>query len=427
VIYASPDSEPIPPIMLSKTDGQSEVFLTAQAESPIEGDSWGLLLQYNCSIVEKVSDLTILKPRDRSNTADSTSSPMTPIFADPSGNTRVAVANQTFGYRRNLFGVVEYGYSKWPNTAMQNQLSELDSFWAQKKATGCYYNQYQNVTGDYHDVDQESIFEMILWQSLITPRFYDPVPNYDGHLGNNLTELYGGYSMRLEKDFTYTPIQGRMGNQSYPMSAVGVRCSSSSSVGTAQVDGARSRFTNFVRTDTPINNGTQRCATRFNAESISKIFDQSFSIFGQSFSNGQRTDWINDLFSSVSGETEYYAKLASDLELDNIVGDLIRLSYFQASDLRTSVLRAYAAYAINLMYSNGQGFIASDGVGGSLRNPNVTGFATGTVIKPGIIPMEVPMVMFFIWTLVAVGLCITYGFRLRWSDTVDEGIRTFRR
>lgn len=414
VIYTPPDAESMPPSVLPKDDGLSGVFLTAQAENPIEGTAWGLALQYNCSIVEKMSDLTLLTPRDRSNDTES------PSIVDLDNDTRVSIANQTAGPRRNLFGVAEYVYKLWPDSAMQDQLLEEDWMWSQKRATGCYYNRLQNVTGDYHDVDQESVFEIILWQHMTTPGFYEPLPNYNESLSHNLTELYGEYSTRLEEDYTYTHTQGPPEtNRSSAMSAIGVRCSSAASVGTAQIDGVRSTFTNFVRTDTPINNSTQRCATRLNSNTIAGILRASLF-------NGNQPEWINDLFSSVSGEPEFFAKVASDLEVDNFMGDQIRLSYLQASDLRSSMLRAYAAYAINLMYSNGQGFTAFDGRGADSGNPNVTAFSSGTVIKPGAIPMEVPMVMFFIWTLITVVLCALYGFRLRWSDTVDEGIRSFR-
>lgn len=418
VIYTRPDADPMAPSILPKDDGLSGVFLTAQAENPIEGTAWGLALEYNCSIVEKMSDLTLLKRRDRSNDTE-TSSVMTPIFADPDQNTKVFMANQTVGPRRNLFGVAEYGYKQWPDKAMQDQLFEGDAMWSQKRATACYFNRLQNITGDYHDVDQGSVFEMILWQKMVTPGYYDPIPNYNESLSNNLTDLYGEYFTRLEEDFTYTHTQEPETNRTIPMSAIGVRCSSSASVGTAQIDGVRSTFTDFVRTDTPINNSTRRCASRFNALSISNMLTKSFS-------NGDRTEWINDLFASVSGEREFFAKLASDLEIDNIMGEEIRLSYLQPNDLRNSMLRAYAAYAINLMYSNGQGFTAVNGKGVGSSNPNVTAFPPGTVIKPGVIPMELPLVMFSIWTLISVVLCAMYGFRQRWSDTVDEGIRSFR-
>lgn len=62
VIYTRSNAEePMPPGILPKDDRVSGVFLTAQAQNPIEGVAWGLSLEYNCSIVDKLSDLTVLK------------------------------------------------------------------------------------------------------------------------------------------------------------------------------------------------------------------------------------------------------------------------------------------------------------------------------------------------------------------------------
>ncbi|KAH6643835.1 hypothetical protein C7974DRAFT_382313 [Boeremia exigua] len=51
------------------------------------------------------------------------------------------------------------------------------------------------------------------------------------------------------------------------MTAIGVQCKSSSSVGTAYINGVRSRYSNFARTDTPISVQPNRCTYRFGVES----------------------------------------------------------------------------------------------------------------------------------------------------------------
>lgn len=48
------------PAALPKDNGVDRIFLTAQTENPIEGSSWDLLLQYNCSIVDKFENFRIL-------------------------------------------------------------------------------------------------------------------------------------------------------------------------------------------------------------------------------------------------------------------------------------------------------------------------------------------------------------------------------
>lgn len=431
VIYTRPDAEePMPPGALPKDDGVSGIFLTAQAQNPIDGTAWGLSLEYNCSIVDGLSDLTVLKKE--SERVNYTSSMyrfgMTPIFAGPKGQSirRVYIANETRNVG-NLYGVAEFGYKEWPDSDMTDQLLSEDSIWP--LPTECYLQ--QNMTGDYHDIDQESVFEIVLWQHMRTPGYFNPVPNYNESLSHNLTELYGEYYIVIEESLgrgDYIHIQREQvqnDDSASAMSAIGARCSSSASVGTARIDGVKSTFTDFVRTDTPIgSSANQRCGRRFNAKSIFESLSISLVINSYEVAG----PWLGVLFSSVSGEPELYAKMDANTTLELETAPVVRLSYLQASQLRASMLRAYAAYAINLMYSNGQGFLTFDGGDGmGLGNPNVTAFPSGTVIKPGPVPMEVVMVMFFIWTLATAVLCGMYGFRRRWSDTVDEGIRSFTR
>lgn len=84
------------------------------------------------------------------------------------------------------------------------------------------------MTGDYHDINQEeSVFEMILWQHMDKPIYFDPLPNYNESLSNNLTELYGEY-LRSR----HAILRGLLGNNiSSPMLAIGVSFSSAASVG----------------------------------------------------------------------------------------------------------------------------------------------------------------------------------------------------
>jgi hypothetical protein len=51
------------PVVLPNNEGVEELFLTAQGDSPIEGNAWGLLIHYDCKIVQNQSDLHLLKDR----------------------------------------------------------------------------------------------------------------------------------------------------------------------------------------------------------------------------------------------------------------------------------------------------------------------------------------------------------------------------
>lgn len=98
---------------------------------------------------------------------------------------------------------------------------------------------------------------------------------------------------------------------------------------------------------------------------------------------------------------------------------MLRLNYLQASQLRQSVLHAHAAYAVQLMCNGGQGFTARDGSHATLFKPDITSFVAGTAIKRGIMPVGPPFALFFLWTLTSMTLCAMYGFRKRWSATLN--------
>jgi hypothetical protein len=138
-----------------------------------------------------------------------------------------------------MYGAIEYGFKEWPITDMTDQLSEEDPSWSLTKTSGCYFTQPQNVTGYYHDADQESTLEMILWQHLEpVGHLYTP-PNYNFTIDHNIMSLYGAY--RLVGDRELLQRQNGKVNNSVSMTAIGVSCSSAA-FGTAIFGGVRSMF-----------------------------------------------------------------------------------------------------------------------------------------------------------------------------------------
>ena len=54
------------PVVLPNYEGMEQIFLTAQGEASIGAKAWGLQLHYECSIVNKLSDMQLLKERKSS-------------------------------------------------------------------------------------------------------------------------------------------------------------------------------------------------------------------------------------------------------------------------------------------------------------------------------------------------------------------------
>jgi hypothetical protein len=408
------------PTLLPKDDGVNRIFLSAQAENPIEGESWGLLLQYNCSIIDRAEDLRVLNTRNAS--AYRLGSFGETSYQTKDSSIQITVKNQTNGVNwvQNMFGVMELGSELWPNKTGLQRLRTQDPNYIFTKNTGCYFNEAENATGDYPGIEQEQVFEVLLWQQLDKSSYLGDIgqaPQYNFSIDHNITSLYGAYSLRdrsviqgldlpTENTTTQSPLQ--------PMSAIGVRCKASSSVGTADIDGVSSSYSNFIRTDTLINNQTQRCAGRFSAQLPYSIMPKA----------GE--EWLSTLFTSTAAPPPFYAPYTTDdTDVDAAAGFLLQLNYLQPEQLRQSMLRAYAAHAVQLMYNGGQGFTSGDGSHIGFQNPNVTEFVPGTVITRGVMPVEIPIVLFIAWALVASVLGIMYGFRRRWSATLD-GYTMFR-
>lgn len=229
-----------------------------------------------------------------------------------------------------------------------------------------------------------------------------------------MSDLYGAYSVKQRGD-VWDLIQEGGGedrdSKTYPMSAIGVRCSSSASVGTARVDGATATFTDFARTDSPFSAARGQCAPRLNSNTIGTLFSMSMP-------PGSAVNWLINLMNG-------HVPSQQNLETADGGSERVRLNYLQPEHLRKSALRMYSSVALHIMYGNVNGFVSSESAMGSV-NPNVTGFEPGTVLKPGPIPPELSVVLFLVWTLMATVLCLLYGFHPRWSDTVDEGVRSFR-
>ncbi|KAF2011601.1 hypothetical protein BU24DRAFT_454114 [Aaosphaeria arxii CBS 175.79] len=403
------------PVVLPKNEGIQKLFLTAQAEVPIEGNAWGLLLQYNCSIVEKTSDLEILK--DRQSASDNGILNSTLGFRSYSvqGNqSSVTVRNYTDTYSseprwaQNMYAVLETAYQIWPNKSAMDRLQSSGPNAIFTEGAQCYYNKNESITGDYPGINQERVFEIILWQQMFNSSYgTGSPPTYNFTIDHNITELHGAYSYA---DFNYkNPPNASANYPRFPMTAVGVKCKSSSSVGTADIDGVRSTYSNFVRTDTPINVQRSRCASRFGAETLEYLVAP--------YSN---KEWLSDLFSSVAAPPLFYASYTDDPDdVDAGTGYMVQLSYLQASQLRQSMLRAYAAYAVQVMYNGGQGFTARDGSHVTSLNPNITSFVSSPVIKKGTMPAGLPVALFAMWAVMSTTLCVMYGFRRRWSEVLD--------
>jgi hypothetical protein len=229
---------------------------------------------------------------------------------------------------------------------------------------------------------------------------------YNLTLGANLTDLYGEYQLN------YT-------NRMEVLPAIGVRCKVSSAVGMANIDGRTSTYTDFERSDTP-NPHLDTCMPRMDMAAPAGIIDGSMF-------DPASGEWVNNIFRSINTPAALTANRTSPNDpASNEDVQYIQLAYMQASDLRHSLLRTYPAYVNELMFNGGFGYSSENGVQNvTFQNMNVTAFESKKVFESGVINLWVPGALLIVWAIGSVTLNVLYGFRRRWSATLD-GYSMFR-
>jgi hypothetical protein len=263
--------------------------------------------------------------------------------------------------------------------------------------------------------------EFALWQTAINNYSLaypaPPASFYNFSLDTTVAGLDGAYSI---------PRIDSSANITVPLQAIGAQCKSSSAVGFAEVDGVTSTYKSFTRTDTPPVLNIFACPYRLALSIPQTLFPSENP---DVLSN--QADWPENLFTSAEAPPTYLGPESDDAQ-DWLT---LRGTLLQASELRRSLLRAYASSAAQLMYNGGQGYAFANAKAGNtfqipdaigpgasytFQNPNATAFEPGKVLSVGPVPPAVPAIFLAIW---AVGTCIlalVYGFGKRWADTLDS-------
>ena len=454
------------PVILPNTESVEDIFLIAQGETPIEGKAWGLLLHYDCKIVDKLSDFVLLKDRrsstdvwgrnstfpdpERIGTArradedppidefttaaspldptdslapavTSTSSPE-PSTAPTSNCTGCALVNdgeevKYMSYRLHdnstlvevkkvsgggfggpvldlvkgvvgIGAVIETAYqSLSPQTGSNDEppcgwLNAMEN----PSTSYCYHDLQEDPSRPYPGIEHKRTFEVLLWQTL-----YALPGSWSSTIVRNIESLTGEYISEYDER----------------LKAIGASCTSSSSVGSAKIDGVRSTYSNFQRSDTPVPALKNNCAKRFGAETLACTL------------NIKDDGWLKWLFDSIGLPSPLGTSQGNTAIKFGKTEFVTQVEYLQADQLRQALLQAYSTYAIKLMYNDGQDFISENGTRLKSHIPDLTAFVAGTVIEPGVMPAAVPVALFGLWALISSGLCLVYGFRRRWSAILD--------
>ncbi|KAM7198816.1 hypothetical protein V8F33_004830 [Rhypophila sp. PSN 637] len=384
------------PNSLPNNTGVSNLFLAPQADNsdPVDAKSWGLALSYQCSVITKLSDFTILSQRNPDVEPGSGKAYGYDVLGS---RATIEVYNQTMSgtkvhFANNLQAVAEVGYH-WP----YRQRKQSGGIQAPSEC----YNPI-NIPGPgakttpYPGMDDEpQILEMILWQNLtasgVNPNIVQSPPSLDFTLTDTIQELLGAYKTSDKAQV--------------PMAAIGVRCTSNSAVGTAQLDGRRAMFNNFERSDdTPKAASNTQCAERLS-------IGVPHLLFTTAIEKREDAEWLSYFYGSVGKFKQLYSQIDT-----HFMGNAVPLqsSYLQAEELRRSLIRAYAVYSMQLMYNAGAGYVDSNGTYHEVSefvNEEAVRYTQATVLVPGIVPSAVVAVFLSLWAVGSFCFGAVYGFR----------------
>jgi len=386
------------------------LFLAPQAETPVGGRTWGLLVGYNCSVVESASEFTILRQKSSSATkvmdglrafAQTAGQKTLELSVSSASNSSINVFNLTIGLEtgRNLWAYAEMGLSRRPVLGYDG--TEYP-FADQESATGAgadilEYALWQvRLNASYPEAD-----EMIAFNDSTRPSIagmgHPFVRQPDGKYAMNRTFFAWGHDLasgpsndNIESYANVSEIGRTIRSLAEP---IGVRCRRVSSPGEASLDVKRSEFTSFEPSPAPLfNRSTMEMETfRFGAAAAHILAGRYL-----------------ELFTSVNAPPP--------LAYSNSVA---YRNFVQPKTLLEAVMRAHAVDALQLMY---------DGVGtmdGARLDPNLTATQRGKILERGRVPAEVAAVLFLVWAAGCLALGLGYGFRRRWSATLD-GYSLFR-
>ncbi|RPA82058.1 hypothetical protein BJ508DRAFT_414322 [Ascobolus immersus RN42] len=424
------------PSSFPKDDGVPDIFLTAQGETPIKTmenkKSWGLRIRYNCTTVSSRSELPILARYIKN---ENKTALQRLLLAHP---------NNEKGIRLDVPGTDQDGSKVLVNSywrpagrrfkSMFSQLaiSDFEGFGIQNETK--QYRYYTHSTGPYQfqEYNKEHTMEFLLYQ-------------FHGNLSSSHPKLFENYMQTKIDDLDGEYVISRSlenNTQEMAMTAIGVRCSSSSEVGLASLDIFTSSFRNFERSDTARFQFYEKGRDGYDVGAIPFSFGPAAVLLSAG------NNMISSIISSThSGLQDFQAK---ETERDP-VPELAPLLPFSSTLLRRSFLSLYANYAKVLMYHSGldveEDRAAALYPGGevptsetrklyvlppdasrldsmyfhSFKNLNVTGSISTTVMKKGPIGFGgiiAIMVLFILWMLGSLVLS-RFGFKRRWAEILD--------
>jgi hypothetical protein len=265
-------------------------------------------------------------------------------------------------------------------------------------------------------LEQTDVYEFLLWQRHIlesynpTSKFNDTLEHTVAGLGQPFVKTSDGTYAWNETFFMVQKGRGpelesikslmdwSRGIKDHPASIVsladpiGLRCQVASTLGTAELNPIQSSFRGFEMTPLPlVTNLTESPASRLGKMAMDTLRGQYLDILG-----------------SVDA-----------LRPDLVQNSVQYRSFIQPQMLQESVMLAFGLDALHLMYNTQYKF------DGAWKHPNLTTSEPGKILTRGTAGPTAPAILLAIWAVSCFLLSAWYGFRPRWSDSLN-GYELFR-
>ncbi|KAK7229238.1 hypothetical protein V2G26_001408 [Clonostachys chloroleuca] len=361
------------PNTLPMDDGLPEMFLAPQGRTPISGRTWGFRLSYNCSIVKKEAQFTLLSERG------------------PSAKQQPKQYLSLTGYSHNVHGYLEVASREAmsyeapsnfdPEASSQWDIVEY-ALWQLRIPASYPQSEVKNFNSELDPViqDMESPFERSVngsW-NLNNTYFDQPGKNttYLDKESKNSRNIIDVLPSLLERTMELAP-------------PIGLRCLAVSTFGDANLDPRTSTFRSFE----------ERIPETYLKSSAEP--EEPVSRLGVTVATILSTNYI-DLFSSINSRT-----------MSAYSNSMVYGGFITPQELQKSAMLAYGTEALQLMYDGKYGFE------GSWIHPNLSSSVESKIITRGEVPALVVVIPFGIWALGSVLLALFFGFRRRRGETLD--------
>lgn len=349
------------------------LFLAPQAKYPVSGgNTWGLRMGYNCSVVKSASEFTVLSNK-KSFSPDplEKSDSKTVLSSSDNPNISIAVLGPQDG---NLASYVEVG--------VQGESS-------------------------YELANPRSVLEFAIWQTRLAdhlgkyPFNFTIGPTISGAGSPYIIAENGTYQVNttflsldsksssdaLYKHANLSYINGIPATSLDTPAPIGIRCELDGLTGTAKLNPDHSSYHDFIPTS---------------PRTIHNLYVRHFGSAAFEYLTQQ-----NDTYSNYFQSSNSPPKTVVDRFGYGYSG------YLQPDKLLESIKRALAVEAMQLMYDGIQV------IQNTHPHANLTASRPGKILGPGVVPPIVPVVFFCIWMAGCLLLGLRYGFVRRWAETLD--------